>query len=135
MCPRSEAEAIPFPENVMRVGSVSSALLVLLCGPSLAAAQETTSLAYQPSDAAVRLAVETPVAVPQDTVTTGSDDPYRVGTNSVVTGAVVGGIIGGTVVAIHTVGDNTREPLNWVAAVSAPIIGGLVGAGIGLIFR
>ena len=103
--------------------------------PTSAAAQETTSLAYQPSDAAVRLAVETPVAVPQDTVTTGSDDPYRVGTNSVVTGAVVGGIIGGTVVAIHTVGDNTREPLNWVAAVSAPIIGGLVGAGIGLIFR
>ena len=119
----------------MRVGSVFGALLVLLCAPSLAAGQVTTSLAYQPSDAAARLAVEPAADALQDTVRTGSDDPYRVGSNSVVIGAVVGGIIGGTVAAIHTVGDNTEEPLDWVAAVSAPIIGGLVGAGIGLIFR
>ena len=119
----------------MHVGSALAALLLVLAIPSFAAAQDEPSLAYQPSDAAVRLAAEPIEGVPQDSVQTGPDDPYHVGTNSVATGAMIGGIIGGTVVAIQTVSDNSSDPVGWIVAVSAPIVGGLIGAGVGLIFR
>lgn len=118
----------------MRVGSLG-ALLLFVAIPSVVQGQDEASLAYRPSDAAVRLAAEPTGGARQDTVQTRSDDPYHVGTNSVVTGAVIGGIIGGTVVAIQTVSKTDSDPVGWLVAASAPIVGGLIGAGVGLIFR
>ena len=49
---------------------------------------------------------------------------------------IIGGIIGGLAVAIHTVtSDNQEEPLNWAVVVAAPIVGGLIGAGVGWLMR
>ena len=118
----------------MRVGLLFNVLLVLLCVPSLAMGQGTSSLAYRPSEAASRLAVTPSVGAPQDTVRTSSEDPYAVD-NSVVTGAAVGGIFAGTAVVINTLTAGDDEVTSWAAIVSAPIIGGLVGAGIGYLLR
>jgi len=122
-------------EIIMRVRLALGALLLVLAVPSFVHGQDEPSLAYQPNDAGVRLAAAPAEGEPQDTVQIGSDDPYRVGTNSVVTGAMIGGLIGGTVVAIQTVSDTNSDPVAWLVAVSAPIVGGLIGAGVGLIFR
>lgn len=116
----------------MRNVIIAGAVLVL--APSLVQAQEASSVAYRPSPAAARLQEDAARSeAAQDTVDT-TVDQYRVD-DSVVYGAAVGGIIGGLAVAVHTVSDNQGEPLNWAIAVTAPIVGGLIGAGVGWLIR
>ena len=94
----------------MRNAIIASA--VLLLAPSAAQAQAATSVAYQPSPVAARLEGE-----------------------AVRFQAAIGGIIGGLAVAVHTISDNERDPVNWGVAVAAPIVGGLIGAGVGWLLR
>ena len=109
--------------------------IVLLLAPSVAQAQAATSVAYRPNPVAARLQGDAArFQAAQDTLDT-TVDPYGVD-NSVVYGAAIGGLIGGLTVAIHTVAaDNQDEPLNWAVAVAAPIVGGLIGAGVGWLIR
>ena len=116
----------------MRNVIIASAVLFL--APSAAQAQAATSVAYQPSPVAARLQGEAArFQATQDTVDS-KVDPYGVD-NSIVYGAAIGGIIGGLAVAVHTVSDNERDPVNWGVAVAAPIVGGLIGAGVGWLLR
>lgn len=116
----------------MRIAIIASA--VLLLAPSAAAAQAVTSMAYRPSPAAARLQEAAGrFQTAQDTADT-NQDPYGVD-DSVVYGAAVGGLIGGLAVTVHTISDDQKEPLNWAVAVAAPIVGGLVGAGVGWLIR
>ena len=111
-------------------------VLLTIAAPLPAQAQEATTLGYQPSSAAARLNVEAArVQAQQDTVTTNEVDPYAVGGNSVVYGAAIGGIIGATAIAINTLSDADRAPVDWSVALVAPIVGGAIGAGVGLLFR
>lgn len=65
----------------------------------------------------------------------GPDDPYRTGTSPVTYGAITGGLIGGAFVAVHTLRNTTDAPVDWGVALTAPIIGAALGAGIGLLFH
>ena len=106
----------------------------LLLAPSAAVAQAATSVAYQPSPVAAMLEAEADrFQAAQDTVDSKVDS-YGVD-NSIVYGAAIGGIIGGLAVAVHTVSNNDRDPVNWGVAVAAPIVGGLIGAGVGWLLR
>ena len=108
--------------------------VVLLLAPSAAQAQAATSVAYRPNPVAARLQGDAArFQAAQDTLDT-TVDPYSVD-NSVVYGAAIGGIIGGLAVAVHTVSNDERDPLNWAVAVAAPIVGGLIGAGVGWLIR
>jgi len=102
-----------------------------LCLPGTLAAQGTSSLAYRPNLEAVRINARADAAVAQDTVAV---DPYAID-NTVVYGAAVGGILGGLAVAVHTLSDDDRQPMSWTAAVGLPILGGLIGAGVGYLLR
>ena len=115
--------------------SVIIAGVVLLLAPSAVQAQAATSVAYRPNPVAARLQGDAArFQAAQDTVDT-TVDPYAVD-DSVVYGAAIGGIIGGVSVALHTLVTNKQEePLNWAVAVTAPIVGGLIGAGVGWLVR
>jgi len=104
--------------------------LVLWVSPTIGAAQASSNVAYQPNPTAAKLNAEV-LATPQDTVVV---DQYAVD-NTVAYGAAVGGIIGGLAVAVHTLSENDRDPVSWGAAVAAPVLGGLIGAGIGYLIR
>ena len=108
---------------------------VLLLAPFAVQAQAATSVAYRPNPVAARLQGDAArFQAAQDTVGP-TVDRYTVD-DSVVYGAAIGGLIGGLTVAIHTVTtDNQEEPLNWAVAVAAPIVGGLIGAGVGWLLR
>ena len=110
-------------------------IAVLLLAPSAAQAQGIASVAYRPNAVAAGLQQDAArFQAAQDTVDT-TVDPYAVD-NTIVYGAAIGGIIGGLRVAIHTVAtDNQEEPVNWAVAVAAPIVGGLIGAGVGWLVR
>ena len=116
--------------------NVILASAVLLLAPAAVQAQAATSMAYQPSPAAARLQGEGDTALlraAQDTVDT-TVDPYGVDT-SIAYGAAIGGIIGGLAVAVHTLSDDESDPVSWGVAVAAPIVGGLIGAGVGWLIR
>jgi len=116
----------------MRNVIIASAALLL--APSAVRAQAAASVAYQPSPVAARLQGQAArFQATQDTVDS-KVDPYGVD-NSIVYGAAIGGIIGGLAVAVHTVSDNERDVVNWGVAVAAPIVGGLIGAGVGWLLR
>jgi len=116
--------------------TVIIASTILLLAPSAVRAQAVSSVAYRPNPAAARLQGDANAArlrAVQDTVDT-TVDPYGVD-NSIVYGAAIGGVIGGLAVAVHTISDNERDPLSWGVAVAAPIVGGLIGAGVGWLIR
>ncbi len=117
----------------MRKVIIASA--VLLLASSAVEAQAATSVAYRPNPVAARLQVDAArFQAAQDTVDK-TVDPYAVD-DSVVYGAAIGGIIGGLAVAIHTVASDSQDkPLNWAIAVAAPVVGGLIGAGVGWLIR
>ena len=107
-------------------------VLVVLAVPSVGGAQTSSTVAYLPNPASARLNADVEaLAVAQDTVKV---DPYEID-NTVVYGAAVGGIIGGLAVAAHTLTDDDRELVAWAAAVAIPVIGGLIGAGVGYLIR
>jgi hypothetical protein len=124
----------PLLGDSMRNVIIASALLLL--APSAVQAQAGTSVAYRPNPAAARLQGDANAArlrAAQDTVAT-TVDSYGVD-DSVVYGAAIGGIIGGVAVAVHTISDNETDPVSWGVAVAAPIVGGLIGAGVGWLIR
>jgi hypothetical protein len=113
--------------------AVFAVVVLGLSLPGTVAGQASSSLAYRPSPAAAGINTQAAVAATAATDTV-MVDPYAID-NSVAYGAAIGGIIGGVVVAVHTLADASNEPISWGAAVGLPILGGLIGAGVGYVLR